>query len=293
MSISMTGFGSASLDSEKWNISWEIKSVNSKHMDLKWKIPGSLYFLQGKWEKLIRTSATRGRLELSLTLNIRDPQALGIGFNFALAGAMLAKLEELSRDMDIRFQPDLNVFLRIPSLWQEDNSVISPEMENDLKKCLNQALESWNQARTAEGKILIQDIGSRLELLQGMILDLEGHIQDNTSRKFQEYRQRLQKITGDTVLDLDENRLLQELAQMTDRLDVSEEVTRLKAHLQSMQDLLSPGGTVGRKLDFLLQEAFREINTCSNKCQNADISRLAVDFKAELEKCREQAQNLE
>ncbi|MFW5730883.1 MAG: YicC/YloC family endoribonuclease [Desulfonatronovibrionaceae bacterium] len=293
MSISMTGFGSASLDSEKWNISWEIKSVNSKHLDLKWKIPGSLYFLQGKWEKIIRASATRGRVDLYLNLNISDPQALGIGFNSPHARAMLARLEELARDMDMRFDPDLNMFLRVSSLWKEDDFAVSPDLENDLQACLCQALESWNQARTAEGEILVQDITFRLDLLQDMLQKLEKHIQDNTSSKFQEFRQRLQKLIQDTVLEIDENRLLQELALMTDRLDVSEEVTRLKAHLLSMQELLSQGRTVGRKLDFLLQEAFREINTCSNKCQNAHISRIAVDFKAELEKCREQAQNLE
>jgi uncharacterized protein (TIGR00255 family) len=293
MAISMTGFGSETLNNESWTLSWEIKSVNNRYLDIKWRVPPALYFLQGKWEKIIRAAAARGRLDIALNLRIHDPDILDISFDRTMAQAMLSQLEQFAQEMGHDFTPDLNLFLRNPSLWQEGKAGAISGLEDDLETSLIKALESWNQARKKEGGILLEDISQRVGRLEALTEELTRLVKDNARERFNELRQRLAKFMDEMSLEADENRLLQELAIMADRLDVSEEITRLRAHLRSMNKVLSSQGEMGRKLDFILQEAFREINTCANKCQNTDMSSVAVDFKAELEKCREQAQNLE
>ncbi len=293
MTRSMTGYGSDTLHTDSWTLSWEIKSVNSRHLDIKWRIPHTLYFLQGKWEKIIRTQAARGRLDISLSIKVLDPDILDIGFDQTMAQAMLSQLEQFAQKAGHDFTPDLNLFLKQPSLWQEGKSAITPDMDHDLEISLKKALESWNESREKEGDILRLDVSQRLKNLKTMAEELEDMVRENTMHRFNELKQRLKRILDEISVEMDENRLMQELTIMADRLDVSEEITRLNAHLQSMNDLLAGQNEIGRKLDFILQETFREINTCANKCQNTDMSRIAVDFKAELEKCREQAQNLE
>ncbi len=289
----MTGYGARTLKNDSWTLSWEIKSVNSRYLDIKWRIPHTLYFLQGKWEKLIRAEAARGRLDISLSVQIHDPEILGIGFDRTMATAMLGQLDSFARETGYNFIPDLNLFLKMPSLWQESRAELDTLLEEDLNASLLQALEKWNRSRESEGTVLTQDIVARLHSLEAMTNDLAAMIKDNTTSRFNDLKLRLNKIMDEMSMEMDENRLLQELIIMADKLDVSEEITRLRAHIQSMDQLLSRQGELGRKLDFILQETFREINTCANKCQNTKMSRVTVDFKAELEKCREQAQNLE
>lgn len=291
--MSMTGYGSKVLNTESWTISWEIKSVNSRYLDLKWRIPHTLYSLQGKWEKKIRSFASRGRVDISLNLRIHDPEILGITFDQTMAKAMLSQLDDFSQSSGFDFTPDLNLFLKSPSMWQEDKKNLSAQLEDDLEKSLINALKNWNESRKNEGDLLLNDISERLDILKNLSSKLQELAPDNTQLRFNDLKQRLGKLTEELSLEIDENRLLQELTIMADRLDVSEEITRLKAHLGSIEELLDIHVEIGRKLDFILQETFREINTCANKCQNTLMSRIAVDFKAELEKCREQTQNLE
>ncbi len=293
MAISMTGFGSETLNKDSWTLAWEIKSVNNRYLDIKWRIPHALYFLQGKWEKIIRANALRGRLDIGLSLRIHDPDVLDISFDQTMAQAMLSQVDHFAQKMGHDFVPDLNLFLKNPSLWQEGKASVAKGLEDDLETSLKKALNTWNQSRKREGELLREDMSERLEKLAALTEELADLARDNSQGRFNELRQRLARIMDEISLEMDENRLLQELTIMADRLDVSEEITRLRAHLQSIKELISRSGEMGRKLDFILQEAFREINTCSNKCQNTDMSRVAVDFKAELEKCREQAQNLE
>ncbi len=293
MTHSMTGYGSASLEKAQWNLNWEIKSVNSRHLDIRWKIPPALFYMQSGWEKTLRQYASRGRVEIYLDMRILDPDMLGLEFDHAAAGAMLEELKGFASRTGHEFRPDLNVLLRMQSMWQEKSSSMDEGLLADLETCLTTALQDWNASRKAEGAQLAKDLQSRIKKLDSSLLQLEGLAADNTNRRFQDLRTRVEKILAEMEVEADENRLLQELGLMADRLDVSEEITRLRAHLHSIQEVLEKSGEMGRKLDFFLQEAFREINTCANKCQNTEMSRIAVDFKTELEKCREQAQNLE
>ncbi|WP_291323544.1 YicC/YloC family endoribonuclease [Desulfonatronospira sp.] len=293
MTQSMTGYGQASLQKESWSLNWEIKSVNSRYLDIKWKIPPALFYLQPGWEKLLRRHAVRGRVELYLDMRILDPGMLALELDRAVAGAMLEELNNFARSTGQEFKPDLNILLRMQSMWQERSSSINQVLLQDMQDCLEQALLDWNTSREQEGAQLFHDLRSRLRNMESILENLQGLAAENAGRRFQDLRSRVDRLLAEMDMEVDENRLFQELGFIADRLDVSEEITRLQAHLNSMHQLLEKPGEKGRKLDFFLQEAFREINTCANKCQNTEMSTIAVDFKTELEKCREQAQNLE
>ncbi len=293
MASSMTGYGFAAADKKDWSLTWEIRSVNSRFLDLKWKIPPSLYFSQGKFEKRLKKHAARGRVELFLDMRILDPDLIGMELDRTTARAMLVELKKFSREANQQFSPDINAFLRIQSLWREGRTQIYPDLLTDLEDCLERALVDWNSSRQTEGNLLLEDVQERIAQLESLLGELEELAAKNADQRFAELRTRAGRILSELDTAPDENRLLQELAFLSDRLDVSEEITRLKTHLQSLRELLDAEGEIGRKLDFLLQETFREINTCANKSQNIEMSRLAVDFKTQLEKCREQAQNLE
>lgn len=290
---SMTGYGRANINKDGWRAAWEIKSVNCKFLDIKWRTPQSLLSQQTKWEKIIRSRAARGRVEIWLSLRIRDSELVGLSLDKAIASRMLRELNSLAEREKTSFEPDINRLLNLSAVWKED-SELPEEISAGLDKALEECLGDWDSSRESEGKKMAADIASRLKDLRDILDRLGNMAGGNVSTRFSALKSRVEKTMHQIGLgEVDENRLHQELAIMSDRLDVSEELTRLDSHLKEMESLLEADGEIGRKLDFLLQECFREITTCGNKCQNSSMSRLAVDFKAELEKCREQAQNLE
>lgn len=290
---SMTGFGQAQMQTEKWAIFWEIKSINSRFLDLKWKIPHSLNALQSDWEKVVRNYAIRGRVELYLNMQILDPSLLGLNFDQTTASAMLTQLASFAKETNAQFCPDLNRFLNLSSLWRDQGGEIDPALKHDLLKTLENALIDWDQSKQKEGLAMAEDLKTRFNRLGQLVHKLEELAANNAEKRYADLKERVNKLLQEYSVQVDESRMLQELALLADRLDVSEELTRLKSHLKSMQDMIDRAGEIGRKLDFMLQETFREINTCSNKCHNVEMNHIAVEFKTELEKCREQAQNME
>ena len=183
--------------------------------------------------------------------------------------------------------------LQIPSLWGDSGEELDEDMARCLEEGLALALEDWNEARSAEGRSLATDMHSRILRMEewtGLIAERAPNIKEERANAL---RERLSEALSQNGQELEEGRFLQEAVILADRLDVSEELTRLNTHLARLHDLLQTGGDAGRRLDFTLQECFREINTCGNKLPDVQLSRMVVDFKNELEKCREQVQNLE
>lgn len=290
---SMTGYGRATQYGEGWSLTWEVKSVNSKFLDIKWRTPQNLMAFQPEWENILRANALRGRVDARLDLRIQSREFVTLRLNTALAAQMLAELNKLAIEEKIAYQPDLNRLLQNPQVWQEGDDVPA-ELVAGIRQGLKQCLRDWNESRAGEGRKMAEDILSRFRELQTVMSGLKEMAGENSQNRFAALRSRLEKTMKQLELgEVDEGRLCQELAIMSDRLDVSEELTRLESHLEEMNNLLEAQGEIGRKLDFLLQECFREITTCGNKCQNTSMSHQVVDFKAELEKCREQAQNIE
>ena len=290
---SMTGFGRCLVENDYTTQQWEVKSVNSRHLDLKWRLPLSIRSLEPRLEKVVRRFASRGRVDVSLVLQYAPGNTPAMRLDMVQAAAMLDNLQALADARGEAYVPDFNALLQIPSLWGDSGE----ELDEDTARCLEEglalALEDWNEARSAEGRALATDMHSRILRMEewtGLIADRAPNIKEERANAL---RERLSEALSQNGQELEEGRFLQEAVILADRLDVSEELTRLNTHLARLHDLLQTGGDAGRRLDFTLQECFREINTCGNKLPDVQLSRMVVDFKNELEKCREQVQNLE
>lgn len=290
---SMTGFGRCVAESPDITQLWEIKSVNGRHLDIKWRLPATVRSLETRLEKVVRSYASRGRVEISLTLQYVDAAGLGQHFDAVQAGAMLDALRSLAEQRGDSFTPDYNAFLHLPTLWSDSDSETDEELALRLEEGLAIALEDWNDARAREGKALATDMHSRILRMQEWREVIAERAPEIREERAQALRERLAEALAALGQELEEGRFLQEITLLADRLDVSEELTRLDTHLERLRELLEAGRDAGRRLDFTLQECFREINTCGNKLPDVQLSRLVVDFKNELEKCREQVQNLE
>ncbi|QJB54967.1 YicC/YloC family endoribonuclease [Pseudodesulfovibrio sp. zrk46] len=293
MPVSMTGFGRHETNEDAWTHVWEIKSVNGRFLDVKWRMPGYLRSLENGWEKVVRTYASRGRVDVSLNLEVLDAGIMGVTFNETMANAMLGQMQKLAESRGEAFEVDYNKLLSMSSLWRDNGSEPDPGLAESLTKGLEAALKDWVNARSVEGDAMVADLLSRLETLHDLTDKISERIPDILEEKKAGLRQRIIDMLESAGAEFSEDRMLQEVAHLTDKLDVSEELTRLAAHLERLEEVLTTKGDAGKKLDFLLQETFREINTCGNKAQDTTVSRLVVDFKAELERCREQVQNIE
>ncbi|QCC86010.1 YicC family protein [Desulfovibrio desulfuricans] len=290
---SMTGFGRCLVENDYTTQQWEVKSVNSRHLDLKWRLPLSVRSLEPRLEKVVRRYASRGRVDVSLVLQYAPGNVPAMRFDMVQAAAMIDNLQALASTRGESYVPDFNALLQIPSLWGDSGEELDEGMALCLEEGLALALEDWNEARSAEGRALATDMHSRILRMEewtGLIAERAPNIKEERANAL---RERLSEALAQNGQELEEGRFLQEAVILADRLDVSEELTRLNTHLSRLHDLLQTGGDAGRRLDFTLQECFREINTCGNKLPDVQLSRMVVDFKNELEKCREQVQNLE
>ena len=290
---SMTGFGRCLVENADSIQQWEVKSVNGRHLDLKWRLPAAVRSLEPLLEKVVRRHATRGRVDVSLSLQRAGGAVAGAGFDAALAASMLDSVAALARERGDAFTPDYNSLLSVPPLWGENATTPDETLVHQLEAGLNRALEDWNRSRAAEGAALACDLDARVRRMEEWTEQLTGFAPAIKQERAEALRARVAEVLAPDGVALEEARFLQEVAVLMDRLDVSEELTRLAAHLARLRELLQGGGDAGRRLDFTLQECFREINTCGNKIPDIRLSRLVVDFKNELEKCREQVQNLE
>lgn len=292
---SMTGFGQCTAQGQ-YSPHWEIRSVNSRHLDIRWHLPAELKCLEMQLEKIVRNVAHRGRLEISVT--IQYPKELRPNyFDQARANAMLDDLQKFVATREdaekANWQVNYNILLQIPYLWSEVPDAVSEKLQEELSTSLELALKDWDESRIAEGKSLARDLSSRILRLQEWTELLQRRSPEILEERITNLHERIENALAAGEDELDSARFLQEIIILADKLDVSEELTRLNTHLESLREFLADGIDVGRRLDFTLQECFREINTCGNKLPDVQLSRLVVDFKNELEKCREQVQNLE
>lgn len=289
---SMTGFGRCLLENSDMTQQWEIRSVNSRYLDIKWRLPNFVHGLEPQLEKIVKSHAKRGRVEIMLFLTFSPSCNFTMDFNASQANAMIEKISQFAALRNDTFQPDYSRLLSIPALWKEGNEELD-ELFVPLKEGLELALDDWNEGRSAEGSVLLQDLSSRILKMEEWLHTIGEQAPSIKEENIQAMRERVSESLEALESELDESRFLQEIVLLSDRLDVTEEIVRLSTHLERLRELLHMGEDAGRRLDFTLQECFREINTCGNKIANAQISRIVVDFKNELEKCREQVQNLE
>jgi uncharacterized protein (TIGR00255 family) len=291
----MTGFGRCFLENERHTQIWEIRSVNGRRLDIRWKLPAGAAVFEAALEKKVKARALRGSLDIVLRLQTRRAGTQAVSFNEDLADALLNTLAEYADSRGDPFDPDYNRLLAVPALWEENaaDTDADDDILRNLEPGLDEALNDWDEARLTEGAALEKDLLARILRMEQWTQILKDRAPAVKEDRFAQVRNRLETMLEQLGSPLDEGRFLQEIVLMADKLDVSEELARLSTHLERLRGLTGSERDAGRKLDFTLQECFREINTCGNKIQDAQLARLIVDMKNELEKCREQAQNIE
>ena len=288
---SMTGFGRFQQDNGDVVQTWEIRSVNSRFLDLKWKLPPQARNMEARFEKIVRRFASRGRVEISL--NLQFARVSRVSFDAAQASAMLDAVKSYALSRGDILEVDYMELMHLSPLWTSGGDDDDEELFGTLVPGLEAALEDWNESRETEALSLARDLETRFSRMAEWISAIEERAPEVKAARFEQVRERLADMLNSLGSDLEEGRFLQEMVIMADKLDVTEELIRLHSHLMRLASLMESGEDAGRKLDFTLQESFREINTCGNKIQDAQVSRIVVDCKNELEKCREQVQNLE
>lgn len=292
MVLSMTGYGRARLTLHGRDITVEIKSVNSRYFEYSSRLPRGYSFLEDKLKKLVNGKIARGKAELNLTIvNVEAPDTV-ITPNVELARQYKAAMDEMARQLGMRNDVTLSGLCRFPDMFSAVHAEADEaELWQDVQAVAAAALENFVAMRAAEGAKLREDVLARLCTLEKDM----GVIEQTSAARVQKYTDKLYARLKELLdgRDIDDARILTEAAIFADKTAVDEETVRLRSHIRQYRDILALSEPVGRKLDFLTQELNRETNTIGSKCNELDITRVVVEMKGEIEKIREQIQNLE
>lgn len=292
MVLSMTGYGRARLTLHGRDITVEIKSVNSRYFEYSSRLPRGYSFLEDKLKKLVNGKIARGKAELNLTIvNVEAPDTV-ITPNVELARQYKAAMDEMARQLGMRNDVTLSGLCRFPDMFSAVHAEADEaELSQDVQAVAAAALENFVAMRAAEGAKLREDVLARLCTLEKDV----GVIEQTSAARVQKYTDKLYARLKELLdgRDIDDARILTEAAIFADKTAVDEETVRLRSHIRQYRDILALSEPVGRKLDFLTQELNRETNTIGSKCNELDITRVVVEMKGEIEKIREQIQNLE
>jgi uncharacterized protein (TIGR00255 family) len=290
---SMTGYGRAETGDTGGTFSLEVRSLNNRYLDIQIKTSRGLSVLEPRVKKTIQERFSRGRFDVSITRNSEHERGGRLVVNEALAAQYIGILEDLKKRFGLNGEVDLSLVAGLTDLIATTEVKDDPEvLWQILSKGMSQALDELDRMRNDEGALLARDIGERLQTIERTSKAIRSQAPltvDKTRKRITENLNRL------LIENPDPLRLAQEIAILAERTDITEELTRLECHLTQFRSLLdgSPREAVGRKLDFLLQEMGREVNTIASKAMDAQISMDVVNIKAELEKIREQVQNIE
>ena len=290
---SMTGFGAASREGPDRALSAEVRSVNHRHLLVKTRIPGDLSFLEGEIEALVKKRLERGTV--SVSLRVDSVGAAGaLHLDAETAERYQRQIQELAQRLGLSPSVSMDTLLQLPGVVAGAQNVVAdaPQLRRMVLGVLDEALGRLIDMRETEGRAIAADIVKHA----GATTRLVKHIEKRMPTVVRTLQHNLEKRVGELL----ENRqpvastdVAREVAILCDRLDVSEEISRLKSHLDQLDAFLTKGGRIGRKLDFLVQEIFREINTIGSKCSDAKVAHWVVDAKTHAERLREQVQNVE
>lgn len=290
----MTGYGRGEASSGRMGFVIELSSVNRKNLDVISSLPRPLQVLDSRIIEEVRKQLSRGRINVSVVMSeaAAGPEHKELVVDEELAADYLKALKRLSRSHKLAFSPSPELFMRMPEVMSFRESDLDPDkLWPVLRKALRQGVKALSAMRNAEGGILERDVHKRLTGLAQLVKQIRAREPRARKAYAKNLRQRLE--AGGIPVDLNDERILKELAIFAEKSDFSEELTRLDSHLEQFDDKMRARGPVGRALDFLCQELFREIATLGAKAHDAQIARKVIDFKSELEKLREQVQNVE
>ena len=289
---SMTGYGSAKGTAAGLRLSVELKSVNNRYLDVSVKLPRTLLFAEEPIRSAVAKHITRGKVDVFVTADTSEADCTEVRVNEPLLRGYIAALSDVRSKYNLTDDMTLMNLCRLPDvLSTERRELDTDELTSGLLAILEEALNGYDAMRRTEGLKLRDDVLARIE----EIGRLTGIVEERAPQTVAEYRARLEQKLRETLdgLPIDDARVLTECAIFADRIAVDEETVRLRSHLSQLKGMAEGESPIGRKMDFLIQELNRESNTIGSKCQSSDIARVVVDLKAEIEKIREQIQNVE
>ena len=289
---SMTGFGRSEIAEGDRKITVEMKSVNHRYLDVNIKMPKKLNFFETSIRNALKQYIQRGKVDIFITYEDYTESNLCVKYNRELAAEYMKYLEQMSEDFALDNDVRVSALSRYPEvLSMEEQTIDEEELWQMLEKAISKAAEGFVETRIREGEHLREDLTGKLE---GMLAHVE-YITERSPEIIAQYRQKLEdkvkELLGD--VQIDENRLLMEVTIFADKVCVDEELVRLRSHIETTKESLLQGGGIGRKLDFIAQEMNREANTILSKTNDLEISNRAIELKTEIEKVREQIQNIE
>ena len=290
---SMTGYGKAMVAGDDFSVSVDLKTVNNRFLDIHLRVGSELAALEPGIKKRITSRLTRGRVDV--TISIERSAQMVYELNRPLIAGYVNALKQLQADFQIGGELDINVLARIPGALQPARNGIDDRVITAVDAAVDQALDDLERMREQEGEALRTELRERVQKIESLVPVIEA----SAAGLAEAYRVRLQKRLGELlnrggqVVEIDPARLAQEVAYLADRSDVSEEMVRLRSHLTQFQEALDAPGEAGKMLDFLLQELNREANTTLSKSTDLVIKEAGLAIKAEVEKLREQVQNVE
>ncbi len=290
---SMTGFGRGAVTEDKFAVSVEIKTVNNRFLDLNLRMANELQSLEANLKRLIQTRLSRGRIDVFI--NYERIGDVVYELNRPLISGYLSALREMQNEFSLSGEPDLNLIARLPNSLQTKAEDVSDEFFGGIETAVKLALDELENMREVEGESLKKELESRLSEIEKQLPAIENEMETVAD----EYRQRLNKRIAhlleksDSQIEIDQARLAQEVAYLADKSDISEEITRLKSHIEQFRAIMNEEKEVGKRLDFLTQEFNREANTIASKTNNLIVKESALNIKSEIEKMREQVQNIE
>ena len=289
---SMTGYGRAVQTLNGREITVELRSVNNRFLDCNVKIPRAFSYAEEAVKQAVKQSVSRGKVDVYISVNSTGQENVRISLNRPVLEGYLQALRSIAGEYDLRDDVSAVNLARFPEVFVVEKPEEDEEQNvADILAVAKEAIAAYNAMRQAEGVALAADLRARAR----KILELVAEVEKRSAVTVQEYRARLENKLREVLenTNIDESRILTEAAIFADKIAVDEETVRLRSHLDQLESLLSGGGAIGRKLDFLLQEMNREANTIGSKGNDIEQARHVVDIKAEMEKIREQIQNIE
>ena len=289
---SMTGYGRAveTVNGREYTV--ELRSVNNRYLDCSVKLPRMVSFAEETIKQAVKNTISRGKVDVFVSIRAEGAAEVQVSLNEPLLEGYLAAMKKMVTDHAVRDDISVSLLSRMPEIFTVEKPQVDEDaLLEDLMSVVSKALAGFDAMRSTEGQALENDLRSRGQTIRELVSQVEA----GSEKTVADYRTRLENKLREVLQNtaIDESRILTEAAIFADKVAVDEETVRLRSHLDQLDTMLTAGGAIGRKLDFLLQEMNREANTIGSKCTDVRLARIVVDIKAELEKIREQTQNIE
>ena len=289
----MTGFGRATSAEHNYSITVEIKTVNNRFLDVNLRLSNELQPLEAMLKRIAGNRLSRGRVDVNVQYERNDEVSYEL--NRPMIEGFLTAMRAMKDEFDLAGDPDINVIARLPNVIVPSRSEAVPEFNAAIESTFSAALDDLDKMRGKEGSLLAEELIARLNIIESRL----SPIQEESAKVADEFLERLTKRINDMLaksesqINVDQGRLTQEVAYLADRADISEEITRLRTHIEHFRSIMNEKKDVGKRLDFLTQELNREANTITSKTNNMVVKENALAIKSEIEKIREQVQNVE